>query len=111
MKLIIFSFLILSNNHSYSQILSGDIVDFGRKLLTETDFQLKGLTSGEVVYDISVDIYGNVTAASLVKNMTTIKSTPLRMEAKNLIYKFKFEAGNGFPKFHHTKIKITFSDK
>ncbi len=111
MKLIILSLFILSNSYSYSQILSGEIVDFGRKLLTETDFHLKGLTSGEVVYDISVDIYGNVTSSSLVQSMTTIKSTPLRMDAKNLINTFKFEAGNGFPKFHHAKIKITFSDK
>lgn len=90
------------------QLLSGDIVDYGRPLLTETNFTLKGTKEGVVVYEIAVDLNGNVTSESLVSSMTTITSTPIQMDAKNYIKKLKFKSGTGYPKFQHAKVKITF---
>lgn len=107
--IVIISFLVINN--CFSQIISGEILDSGRKLLTESDFVIKSDRSGEVVFDISVDIKGDVTSATIVTSLTTIKSTPLKMEAKNLINTFKFEPGTFYPKFHHSKIKITFIEK
>ncbi len=110
-KLIVVFISFLIFNHSFSQIISGEILDSGRKILTISDFTIKSDRSGEVVFDISVDIKGDVTSATIVTSLTTIKSTPLKMDAKNLINTFKFEPGTFYPKFHHGNIKITFVEK
>jgi hypothetical protein len=107
--IVIISFLVI--NSCYSQIISGDILDSGRKLLTVCDFVIKSDRSGEVVYEIAVDIKGEITSATIVNSLTTIKSTPLKMEAKNLVNTFKFEPGTFYPKFHHCRVKITFVEK
>jgi hypothetical protein len=106
---VIIPFLII--NHSYSQIISGEVLDSGRKMLTMSDFTIKSDRSGVVVFEMSVDIKGDVTSATIVNSLTTIKSTPLKMDAKNLISTFKFEPGTFYPKFHHCNIKITFVEK
>ena len=111
MKKIILIVSFFSIQQLFSQVISGDIYNVGRRLLTETNFTLKGTKSGVVVFDISVDITGKVTSAVVEKSMTTITSTPMLMDAKNLINTYKFELGNGFPKFHHGLVKINFSDK
>lgn len=98
---------MFATNTVYSQLIEGDIVTVNRKLLTKTDFQIKGSKAGEVVLDIAVDIYGNVTSANVIHHMTTINSSPIKMEAKNLVHTFKFEPGTTYPKFHHAKVKIT----
>jgi hypothetical protein len=107
--IIFISFFIVNN--CYSQLISGEILDSGRKLITVSDFVIKSDRSGEVVFEIAVDINGDVISANIVNNLTTIKSSPLKMEAKNLINTFKFEPGTFYPKFHHSRIKIKFVDK
>ena len=107
--IVFISFFIIKN--SYSQIISGEILDSGRKLITVSDFVIKSDRSGEVVYEIAVDIKGDVTSAIIVNSLTTIKLTPLKLDAKNLIYTFKFEPGTFYPKFHHSRVKITFVEK
>ena len=107
--IIFISFFIVKN--SYSQIISGEILDSGRKLITLSDFVIKSDRSGEVVYEIAIDIKGDVTSATIVNSLTTIKSTPLKLDAKNLINTFKFEPGTFYPKFHHSRVKITFVEK
>jgi hypothetical protein len=107
--IVFISFFIVNN--SYSQIISGEILDSGRKLITLSDFVIKSDRSGEVVYEIAIDIKGDVTSATIVNSLTTIKSTPLKLDAKNLINTFKFEPGTFYPKFHHSRIKITFVEK
>ncbi len=107
MKSLLLIIALIFINTSFSQLISGDLVESGRRLLTETDFTIKGTKAGVVVYDVSVDLKGNVTSAVLVGEMTTIKSTPTQMDVKSYVNKFKFVAGNGYPKFHHATIKIT----
>ena len=111
MKNVLILICAFCANQAYCQLLSGSLVDDNRKLLTTTDFTLKGTKEGVVVYDLAVDIYGNVTSETLVVNMTTINSTPDRMAAKNLMKTFKFEPGTAYPKFHHVKVKVTFVTK
>ena len=111
MKKIVLLVVFFKIGSFYSQIISGDIYNTGRKLLTETNFTLKSSKSGVVVFDVSVDITGKITSVVVEQSMTSITSTPMRMDAKNLINTFKFEAGNGFPKFHHGLIKINFIEK
>jgi len=110
MKTFLSIIFILFLNYSFSQLISGEIVDDGRVLLTQTNFKLKGANSGVVVFDISVDINGKVTSAVVIPSLTTIKSTPLKMDAKNLVNTFKFQPGTAYPKFHHAKVKISFEE-
>lgn len=92
---------------SFGQLLSGEIVDLKRPLLTETDFTIKGTTEGVIVYDLTVNLEGNVTAQTLVTNMTTVKSTPTKMEARNYLKSFKFQSCVGCAQFQHVRVKIT----
>ena len=111
MKQIFLIFAIFYSQHFFSQIISGDIYNTGRRLLTETNFSINSIKKGEVVFDISVDIYGKVTSAVIDKSKSTITSTPMIMDAKNLVSSYKFEPGNGFPKFHHGLVRINFIEK
>ncbi len=111
MKKIFLVLSVLSIQQLYSQVVSGDIYNVGRRLISETNFTLKGPKIGEIVFDVSVDIYGEITSAVVVKSLTNVTSTPMIMDAKNLVNSYKFEPGNGFPKFHHGLIKISFTDK
>lgn len=92
---------------SSAQLMSGDLVDEGRKLLTETNFTMMGSKQGEIVYELAVDRKGNVTSERLIEKETTVVSTPLRYGAKNYLRSFKFEEGTYFPEFHHVIVKIT----
>ena len=107
MKIVLYAFAFLSVNSVFSQLISGDVVDSKRSLLTETDFTIKASSEGVVVYELAVDKKGNVTAETLVGSMTTIKSTPMRLDAKNMVHKFKFKEGL-YPQFQHVRVKITF---
>lgn len=107
MKKIVVILLTLLAHTSYSQLIEGDIVTVNRKLLTKTDFQIKGAKAGEIFLDIAVDIYGNVTSANVIHHLTTINSSPIKMEAKKLALTYKFEEGTMYPKHHHAKLKIT----
>lgn len=111
LKVVVFSVVMFCSNFVFSQIISGEIYNVGRRLISETNFTLKGSKIGEVVFDVSVDIYGKITSAVVVKSLTNVTSTPMLMDAKNLVNSYKFEPGNGYPKFHHGLIKISFIDK
>ena len=106
-QLLLFGFIIFLQQAN-CQLISGDIVDYGRPLLTETNFILKGAKEGAVVCEIAVDLNGNVTSAIIDASMSTITSTPIQMDAKNYVKKLKFKAGTGYPKFQHAKVKVTF---
>ena len=111
LKKVFFFFVFICSNCVFSQIISGDIYNSGRRIMTETNFIINSVKNGEIVFDISVDVYGKVTSAVIDKSKSTITSTPLIMDAKNLVNTFKFEPGNGFPKFHHGLVRINFIEK
>jgi hypothetical protein len=106
-KIFILSVAMFCTRSLYSQLLSGDVVESHRPLLTETDFTIKGSKEGYVVYELAVDTKGNVTSETLVSSMTNIVSTPMKLDAKNMVHKFKFKEGP-YLKFQHVKVKITF---
>jgi len=105
MKFLSILFIFASFNLS-AQLISGDLVDEKRNLLSTTDFLLVGNSSGELFYDLSVDIEGNVTSAKLLIDKTTVLSTPTRMRGKLLVSDLKFEPGTYYPKFHHVVVRI-----
>ncbi len=103
-KLILGIFLFFSSL-SFGQILSGEIVDEGRKMISETSFIVEGMANGYAVYELAVNRNGKVTSAKLVDS--NLKSTPAKYEIRNYVSRIKFVPGNHYPKFHHAKVKIT----
>ena len=93
-----------------SQLLSGDLVDENRKLITETDFTLKSVNKGFVMADLAVDRTGKVTSITLDLAASNVVSIPSKIKVRNYLNTFVFEKGNHFPAFHHVKVKITLLD-
>lgn len=85
-------------------MLSGAIVDEGRKLLTETDFTFPGRVTGFVEYEVAVNRKGEVTSLRMMN--TNIKSTPALHQLRPEIMKFKFQPGTYYPQFHHAIIRF-----
>jgi predicted subunit of tRNA(5-methylaminomethyl-2-thiouridylate) methyltransferase len=110
MKIIIALLLFFSFN-CQSQLVSGDMLADGRYLETKTDFTLLSSVDGLIYLQLSVDREGNVLSVQTVSDGTTVKSSYLQMEAKNMVKKFKFQASNYFPKHHHVVVKITYKKK
>lgn len=107
-KSIVFIVGLFFSTWSLAQ-LSGELTKFKRKIIQDVEYNMTGSKPGVVVYDISVDIKGNVTSATLVKKETNITSTPSLMKAKNAILKMKFDGCTYCPQYHHGFVKITFS--
>lgn len=103
-KLILGAFLFFSSM-SFGQIISGEIVDEGRKMISETSFVVEGMADGFAIYEVAVNRNGKVTSAKLVES--NLKNTPAKYEIRNYITRIKFAPGTIYPKFHHAKVKIT----
>tara|TARA_R110002072_G_scaffold302097_2_gene483824 strand:- start:3864 stop:4196 length:333 start_codon:yes stop_codon:yes gene_type:complete len=104
MRYNLFFFLILSNL-SFGQLISGNLLDEGRKLLDKPAFIIEGIADGWIKIELAVDRTGKVTSARQVDS--NLKSTPARFEAKKHVRTFKFQPGTYYPKFHHVIVKIT----
>lgn len=102
------AFLILSlliSNFTFGQLISGSLVDEGRKILNKPAYIVEGMANGWIKLELAVDRTGKVTSVRQVE--TNLKSTPARFEVKNYVKKFKFQPGTYYPKFHHVIVKIT----
>lgn len=107
MKLLLILIFSFCSFFSVAQI-SGDISVDGRKIVQEIAFTMEMKGTGAMVFDIAVDVQGNVTSCVLNKAESTIRSTVYSYQAKNLILtKLKFEKGNGFPTFHRGQVTIS----
>lgn len=99
--------ILLSVFPAYSQLVSGDLIQEGRKLISTSTFKVTGSTKGVIYYELAVDREGNVTSDRLLVDKTTVASTPTRMRAKTLVRELKFEKGTYYPQFHHVVVKVT----
>lgn len=86
--------------------LSGELINAGRKCLTETDFVIKASQEGMVKYLLTVDNKGNVIAAKLLRSESTVKSTPSLIQARNYLKLLEFEPGTKYPKYHEVKVLL-----
>ena len=102
----LFLFFLAFAFQGHAQLLSGQLLDDKRELLSNSTFAIDGSTKGSIVFDLSVDITGNVTSSKLLSDKTTVISTPARMKAKELASNLKFEPGTHFPKFHHVIVQV-----
>lgn len=106
MKSFLLTTALFFSLQSFGQLISGDLLDEGRKLITETSFTMVGSTAGEIYYELAVNREGKVTSEKLLTDKTTINSTPLRYGAKNYVRTLKFEPGTYYPEFHHVVVRI-----
>ncbi len=109
MKLVLVSLFLVFSSYSFSQLISGDLIDEGRKMITVSTFKLIDNNEGIAFYQLAVNRKGEVTSATLLSAGTTIVSTPTRMKMRNYLMTLKFEEGMYYPEFHHVKVKITSS--
>jgi hypothetical protein len=109
MKLVLVSLFLVFSSYSFSQLISGTLIDEGRKMTSVSTFKLIDNNEGIAFYQLAVNRKGEVTSATLLSAGTTIVSTPTRMKMRNYLMTLKFEEGMYRPEFHHVKVKITSS--
>lgn len=108
MKNIFFSLLFSSIAVSgFSQMMSGELKDEGRLLTSDTPYLVEGTMNGFIVYELTVDRTGTVTAARVEESQSTLKSTPSRIKTKKHVMGMKFTAGTYYPEFQTVFVKIT----
>lgn len=101
---LLFIFLLLTTT-SQAQLISGTLVDEGRKMISETNFIQEGTINGWAIFKLAVDREGNVTSASMED--ASFNRTSAKVQLRNYVVKLKFEPGTYYPKFHHVNIKMT----
>jgi hypothetical protein len=107
---ILFLFMAFSGM-VYSQLVDGPIVTDKRPLTSTIGFKVIDNNEGVLFYELSVDRTGKVTSATLVKEGTTVISTPTKIKVRNHVMKLQFSAGTHYPEFHKVKVKITTAKK
>jgi hypothetical protein len=87
--------------------IGGDIKKDGRALKSDKAFVIEDSHEGTIVFNISVNAEGEITATKIDPDKTTIKSTPAKIKARNYIADFKFAPGTWYPKYHQGTIRLT----
>jgi len=104
---LLFTFILLSN-FSNAQLISGDLLESNRYLLSSFDFTIKSSREGIMYYEVAVNEQGKVTSQRFLPKHSTLSSSLNRMDAINYIKKFEFLAGSLFPKFQYVTVQINF---
>lgn len=92
---------------SFSQLMDGNLMDEGRKMISTSTFKIVDNNIGVVYFELAVNRKGVVTSARLINQGTTVVSTPTRMKVRNYLMTMKFEEGTYYPEFHHVRVKMT----
>jgi hypothetical protein len=103
---IVFSFMVFTRM-AFSQLIDGPIVTDKRPLISTIGFKLIDNNEGVLFYDLAVDPTGKVTSATLIKEGTTVVSTPTKIKVRNHLMLLKFQAGTHYPQVHKVKVKVT----
>jgi hypothetical protein len=102
-------FLMFLNRGCLGHIIGGSAMEEGRKCLLENaTFKFSSNESGILILKVSIDRDGNVLSSKVVKEGTTITSTPNTMLARNESKKLKFTSGNHYSKFQYAVIQYSF---
>lgn len=100
--------LTFASKFSFSQLVSGAIVDDNRKLITAYDFKIKGNYSGVKYFKLAVNIDGKVTSVKEEVKADSFVSTPASILGYAELKKLVFEKGTSFPQFHHVVVKVQY---
>ena len=92
---------------SFGQLLSGDLLDEGRRMVSPKKFVIESRTNGYLTYELAVNREGKVTSARMLNEQSNVKSTPAQIDAYKYVTGLKFEPGTSYPQFHHVVVKIT----
>ena len=103
---IFFSFMVFTSM-AFSQLIDGPIVTDKRPLISTIGFKIIDNNEGVLFYDLAVDPTGKVTSATLIKEGTTVISTPTKIKVRNHLMLLKFQAGTHYPQVHKVKVKVT----
>lgn len=107
MKPYLFILILIGLSNSVIAQVYGDLFMDKRKIAKEIDYTIIHSTPGKLVFDIVVDMDGDITSCVLDKNRSTVTSTTAMMKAKNKIMEgLTFERGYSFPKFHRGQIQM-----
>ena len=92
---------------SFGQLLDGDLITEGRKMVSVTNFVVEDIHEGVLFYELAVNRVGKVTSARLLLDGTTVTSTPARIKAYKYLMGLQFQKGTHYPEFHHVRVKVT----
>ncbi len=103
--------LLLWSWGANAQVESGTVVESGRKLTVPAVFTIDAATEGTVIVELAVNREGNVTSSKVIREGTTVVSTPQIMKAQNISKKLKFTPGTHFAEFEHVRVRYTYVKK
>ena len=109
MKTLFLSVILLFSSQFVSaQLISGTLINEGRKLISTFDFKIHGKNKGFQTYELAVNSMGEVTSVVIKEVDGDLVSTPAKIEAVKALKKLKFTGANFYPKFQHVTVKIEF---
>ena len=106
--LVIFILLTFVSFEARTQIISGDLVQSGRKMISDSDFKVVGRYTGFQYYELSVNREGRVTDVRHLVQKGALISTPARILASGKLNELEFQKGTSYPKFHRVKVRVNF---
>jgi hypothetical protein len=107
-QVLFLSFFSFTTSFSFSQLISGDLIDSGRKMTSKFNFEIAGTYTGYQLFELSVNPEGKVTSVKESYEKGALISSPAKILASNQLLDLKFEAASHYPKFHHVKVKVKF---
>ena len=109
MKKILFLLaFVLVAQFSKAQLISGELLDEGRKLVTPYTFTIKGKYKGVKYFELAVNREGKVTGVREEVKEDSFVSTPAKMIAEEELRTLEFDAGTRFPKFQQVLVRVEF---
>lgn len=99
--------LFLSCQNVFAQVVGGALLSDKRKCLAESKFIFEGNVNAQIVYKVSVNNEGQITAATIDGNKSDKISTPTQVQAMSNVKSIHFEKGTWWPKMHQGEIRIT----
>ncbi len=96
---------------SKAQLIEGDALNDGRKLVNPVEFVIEGFEEGVLFYQITIDREGKVQAIQYLVEGSMYRSTPTDIRAKNFIKKLAFTPKSNAPLTQSVKLKLTVKKK
>ncbi len=100
--------LVFLSKFSFSQLVSGTLVDDQRKMTSVFDFKIKGKYIGVKYFELAVNNEGIVTSIKEVTKSNSLASTPAAIVGRTELKKLTFEKGTRYPKFHQVLVKVEY---
>ncbi|MCE3295334.1 MAG: hypothetical protein K0R65_1048 [Crocinitomicaceae bacterium] len=110
-KILVLFMFLLAGKFSQAQLISGELLDEGRKLVTPYTFTIKGKYKGIKYFELAVNREGKVTGVREEVKEDSFVSSPAKMIAEEELRQLQFEAGTYYPKFQQVLVRVEFVRK